>query len=79
MTEEELKAEAKRMGYSLIKRPKAERFLPCLCGKNRRERWYTNNEDWSVKLVCYYCGLSVTGKNEKDAKRKWNEYMRGAE
>ena len=79
MTLDELKAEAKRRGYSLVKRPKTEKYLPCICVKNRLESWYANEEDWSVKLVCYHCGLSVTGKNEKDAKRKWNEYMSGKE
>ena len=52
---------------------KYEKFLPCLCGKNARDRWYSKGE---VKLVCKYCGLSVSGKNGADAKRRWNDYMR---
>lgn len=76
MTLIELQYEAEKLGYKLVKRKQTEKFLPCICGCNRRESWYSNNEDWEVKLVCYRCGLSVTGKNEKDAKRKWNEYVR---
>lgn len=30
MTEKELRAEAKRMGYRLVKNPKSEKFLPCI-------------------------------------------------
>lgn len=51
------------------------RFEPCLCGCNRRERWFWES---GMKLVCKNCGLSVTGNNEQDAKRRWNEYMKGA-
>lgn len=51
-------------------------FIPCICGTNRRERWFSKD---GVRYVCKNCGLSVDGANEADAKRKWNEYMRGAE
>lgn len=76
MTFEELKTEAEKQGYKLVKRKQNEVFLPCICGANRREMWHTTNEDWKIKLVCYKCGLSVTGKNMADAKRRWNEYMK---
>lgn len=52
-------------------------FVPCICGRNRREKWISTDE---VRYVCRNCGLSVVGTNEADAKRKWNAYMkRGAE
>ena len=52
-------------------------FVPCICGTNRRERWFSKE---GVRYVCKNCGLSVDGANEADAKRKWNAYMkRGAE
>lgn len=54
-----------------------ERFEPCLCGCNRRDKWvgFGGGEEF-VRYVCMKCGLSVDGKNGADAKRKWNEYMR---
>lgn len=57
-----------------------ERFLPCkYCGCNRRATWfgtYSATGDTFVRLVCRGCGLQIDGKNEADAKRKWNERMR---
>lgn len=77
MTLDELKAEADKLGYRLTKKTQNEKFLPCICGCNKRDTWHSISEEWRVKLVCRKCGLSVTGKNEKDAKRNWNDYMRG--
>lgn len=53
MTLEELKAEAKRHGYRLIKsdRPRFER---CLCGHNVHQ-WVSGPEGWAV--YCKHCGL----------------------
>ena len=53
MTLEELKAEAKRQGYKLIKatRPRFER---CLCGHNVHQ-WVNGPEGWAV--YCKHCGL----------------------
>ena len=53
MTLEELKTEAKRQGYKLIKgkRPKFER---CLCGHNVHQ-WVSGPEGWAV--YCKHCGL----------------------
>ena len=52
------------------------RFLPCKCGYNRREMWFgfdTKTGEHHVELVCKKCGYKVSGKNEADAKREWNE------
>lgn len=53
MTLEELKAEAKRQGYKLIK-AKRPRFEPCLCGHNVHQ-WCSGPEGWMV--YCKHCGL----------------------
>ena len=53
MTLEELKAEAKRQGYKLIK-AKRPRFEPCLCGHNDHQ-WVSGPEGWAV--YCKHCGL----------------------
>lgn len=53
MTLEELKAEAKRQGYKLIK-DKHPRFERCLCGHNVHQ-WVSGPEGWAV--YCKHCGL----------------------
>ena len=53
MTLEELKAEAKRQGYKLIK-AKRPRFEVCLCGHNVHQ-WVCGPEGWAV--YCKHCGL----------------------
>ena len=53
MTLEELKAEAKRQAYKLIK-AKSPRFEPCLCGHNDHQ-WVSGPEGWAV--YCKHCGL----------------------
>lgn len=54
-----------------------ERFEPCLCGCNSREHWSgVRNGKSYVRLECKRCGASVEGKNEADAKRNWNAYIR---
>ena len=53
MTLEELKAEAKRQGYKLIK-AKRPRFETCLCGHNVHQ-WVSGPEGWAV--YCKHCGL----------------------
>ena len=74
MTLEELKAEAARQGYHLIRNSDREKLLPCVCGHNRREYWYTG--DGGVRLVCKGCGREVKGKTEREAIRNWNEAVR---
>ena len=53
LTLQELKAEAKRQGYKLVKakRPRLER---CLCGHNVHQ-WVSGPEGWAV--YCKHCGL----------------------
>ena len=53
LTLQELKAEAKRQGYKLIK-AKRPRFEPCLCGHNVHQ-WVSGPKGWAV--YCKHCGL----------------------
>lgn len=53
MTLEELKTEAKRQGYKLVK-GKKPRFERCLCGHNVHQ-WVSGPEGWAV--YCKHCGL----------------------
>ena len=72
MTLEELKAEAKRQGYKLIKDEKIQ-FEPCLCGGTRREWW---SGPKGVQVVCLRCGLESPwvprSKGETGVKKAWN-------
>jgi len=77
MTYEELKAEATRQGYNLIKKP--ERLLPCVCGNKRREHISRYDRDllkWVRILRCSKCGLSVECNTEKEAISVWNKMIR---
>lgn len=65
MTLEELKAEAKRQGYKLIKgkRPKFER---CLCGHNVHQ--WCSRGGMGQMVYCKHCGLEspwVRGGDDK--------------
>ena len=53
LTLQELKAEAKRQGYKLIK-AKRPRFEPCLCGHNVHQL-VSGPKGWAV--YCKHCGL----------------------
>ena len=72
LTLEELKAEAKRQGYKLIKDENI-RFEPCLCGGTRHE-WWSGPE--GVKVVCLRCGLESPwvprSKGKNGVKKAWN-------
>lgn len=54
MTLEELKAEAKRQGYKLIK-AKRPRFERCLCGHNVHQ--WCSRTGMEQMVYCKHCGL----------------------
>ena len=74
MTLEELKSEAKKLGYKLIKDdPKSK--LPCVCGCNSKKLgtyWFVSREKADVTIYCPICDREATGKNERDAIENWN-------
>ena len=82
MTYEELKVEADKLGYNLIKKNQYIKFLPCTCGNNRRHlvyripcKEYPEGGDF---YECTECGKSgPVGKSERDAKIKWNQMIEG--
>lgn len=59
MTVEELKIEAAKLGYYLIKKP--DKYIPCTCGANSRHFCYTNGKP---TLICSGCGYSFTPDKE---------------
>lgn len=74
MTLEELRKEAKKLGYKLVKdTPKIE-FVPCVCGANRRHRWV--RAGGSMGFECQKCGRkSPFGKTEQEARLLWNQMI----
>ena len=82
MTVEELKLEAKKLGYNIIKiPPKPVKLLPCVCGRKRIDSYATYNTDTKESGYIYKCtcGLrSDIGKTIREAKAKWNERVERA-
>ena len=78
MTLEELKIEADKLGYHLVKKPVRESFLPCTCGSNRRHHWI-NGAAKEVGYTCIHCKRKSSGKTWIEAKKNWNKDIRSVE
>lgn len=83
MTVEELKAEAKKLGYSVIKKPEPVKLLPCVCGAKHIQnlvRFDQRNRDNCGEFYrCYRCRLE--GKpalKNRQARLNWNEAVERA-
>lgn len=78
MTVEELKLEAKKLGYNIIKKPESIKLLPCACNNKKPKPYYRHvigkkNESGHF-YWCQQCDMkSEIGKTHIEAKRKWNE------
>lgn len=79
MTFEELKAEATRQGYYLIKIKERVNLLDCTCGGRRRAHWSKIKDNQTYAgLECIRCGRKVWGKNTLDARKNWNRVIEEA-
>ena len=73
MTYEELKAEASKQGYSLVKKQN-KKLLPCTCGNKSRGRRYIYRDGKSyIEIICNRCGKNVRGTSEMVAIKNWNK------
>lgn len=81
MTVEELRREAKALGYNIIRINPMEKLLPCVCGCKRRFHWTTHDKYGGelVVLRCERCPREASGKTERDARHNWNEMVREAQ
>ena len=74
MTLDELKAEAKRQGYKLVKNTKLPKILPCVCGTYPIEI-----HSRSLKKYCYECGKclkpSLWGNTKLEGIENWNRMV----
>lgn len=81
MTDEELKAEARRRGYTLVpKPPKQIKLIPCKCGRKAGfERWYDGAFGGNkVSFRCPNCGAkSESARSERTARQNWNKMQGG--
>ena len=75
MTLEELKVEAKRQGYKLVKRHPRPTFERCLCGHNVHQWHYHKGQTWVTCKMCGLQGPKVEG-SETDAIEAWNARIR---
>ena len=72
MTFEELKAEANRQGYSLVKKPTYVPLAKCPCGAKLSVKAYDTIYGHAYK--CIKCGLeSYPSKTHKGARENWNK------
>lgn len=73
MTLDELKAEAEKLGYALIKKSESIKMLPCTCGCKRRTEWFCKGQTF---YSCNRCGKKSSRSNTvRGAKRAWNEMI----
>lgn len=73
MTFNELKLEAKKLGYRLEKIQEPITLLSCpICGKKRTSEWY---QQGGLRFrLCNNCGFAGNyGRNSKEAKIEWNK------
>lgn len=71
---EELKEEAKRQGYKLIKKQENIRLLPCTCGR-KRIQVYINSYPMisSYAYRCPKCGnIGDWATTKLQARKNWN-------
>lgn len=77
MTLDEMKVEAEKLGYNLIKKPEIIKMLPCTCGCKRRTEWFCEGQFF---YSCNRCGKkSPLSKTTRGARRAWNVMIEGEE
>ena len=74
MTLEELKVEANKLGYKLIKKKPYTPIKPCpVCGKKCTHIWYSAIRGMGTKKQCYFCDFAGDWTNEKiPVEEAWN-------
>lgn len=73
MTLEELKIEAEKYGYTLVKKQDPITLLPCPnCGCKKTGEWHVISG--GVQRICHSCGFKGYVHTSKiGAKRGWND------
>ena len=72
MTFEELKQEAKKQGFNLVKQPVYIPLAKCSCGASRSVRCLYSI--YGDRYKCIKCGLEGNpGKTNRQARENWNK------
>lgn len=80
MTYDELKIEAKKLGYNLIKANNKPRLKPCVCGCKARHHYYCCSPEGKYRILeCHWCERRVEGKNDLEAYNNWNKMIENEE
>lgn len=75
MTYEQLRDEAYKLGYKLVKIQPSIHFESCICGRKYPDLWFGAGKDRFYK--CPKCDRQApAGKTEREAKMNWNEYIK---
>ena len=78
MNLEELKSEAEKLGYNLVKKQPYIKLSPCTCGeKNQHEWFYYTGENRGMRFYkCDNCELSApAAKTNRQARENWNKLV----
>lgn len=75
MTFEELKAEAEKQGYSLIKKQPYVKLLPCTCGSEKIYHFFGFRYDGFNCGICGKESLSRKGASEREKIKDWNKMV----
>lgn len=78
MTLEELKSEAAKLGYKLVKKQPYIKLLPCTCGEKKPSLWYYYNGEktGTEHYKCDNCGLeALPAKTNRKARENWNQLV----
>lgn len=75
MTFDELKLEAEKQGYRLVKITPSVKLLPCpVCGVKRTGEWISMRDGGGYFRACRNRDFKADrGKTKTEAKQKWNE------
>lgn len=72
---EELKAEAEKLGYKLVKKQESTALLPCTCGGGKPHEWLQFGETGYI-YRCEKCDKEgKLCKTKTDARRAWNQMI----
>ena len=78
MNLEELRAEAAKLGYNLVKKQPYIKLSRCTCGENKPSEWFYYTEENKVMRIykCDNCGLSaLPAKTNRQARENWNQLI----
>lgn len=70
----ELREQAFKKGYILVKKKPFVKLDTCICGGNKRSH-ISRTGDLCYGLQCKKCGMEVWGKNERDSRIEWNKLI----